>query len=232
MILLRHCPHCPGGGKSLCPKCPVEAPTQVAKIGALCAKCEKPQWRGQIRERAIGKKLLEWSAASLILPFTSANKTLVGSGLPYRVDFGYDLPGHFVGVEIDENQHSLRGYPPRCELVRMYRIAIALGKSAVFVRYNPDAFKIGDVTERVPKAKREALMLSVLQENLQTTPTAFITLVYICYSQPTMQMHGQQRAYVTTQPFYTEVDFEVYVGSVYPNDCATTPSGMPWYARP
>ena len=114
----------------------------------------------------------------------------------------------------------------------MYRIACALGKPVVFVRWNPDSFKIGDVTERVPKAKREALLLSVLQEHLQTTPTAFLTLVYICYSQPSGQMHGQALQYVTTQPFDTEVDFEVYVGSVYPNDCAATPAGTPWYARP
>jgi len=113
----------------------------------------------------------------------------------------------------------------------MYRIAIALGKSTVFVRYNPDAFKIGDITERVPKAKREALLLSALQEHLQNTPTTFLTLVYICYSQPSKQMHEQQQAYMTTQPFNTEVDFEAYVGSVYPNDCAATPAGTPWYTQ-
>jgi 3-hydroxy-3-methylglutaryl CoA synthase len=111
----------------------------------------------------------------------------------------------------------------------MYRIAIALGKSAVFVRYNPDAFKIGDVTERVPKAKREALMLSVLQEYLQTTPTTFLTLVYICYTQPSRQMHMQARAYVTIQLFKTELDYETYVGSVYPYECGAAPAGTPWY---
>ena len=72
----------------------------VMKVGTLCAKCEKPQWMGKQRERAVGARLLEWSAASLIIPFTSADKALAGSGLAYRIDFGYDLPDHYIGVEV------------------------------------------------------------------------------------------------------------------------------------
>jgi hypothetical protein len=203
----------------------------VQNRGHICAQCEKPLWKGKIKESAVGARLLEWAASGLIPPFTSADKTLAGSGLPYRVDFSYNLASHFTGLELDEHQHSLRGYPPRCELVRMYRIAIALGKPTVFLRVNFDAFKIGDTTERVPKAEREALLLAVLQEQLQAAPTAFLTLVYICYSQPSKRMHAQARAYVTTQPFETELDYEAYVGSVYPFDCAAAPAGTPWHTR-
>jgi len=78
----------------------VEAPTRVKKNGELCAKCEKPQWMGKLREKIVGVKLLEWAAASLIIPFTSADKALAGSGLAYRIDFGYDLPDHYIGVEV------------------------------------------------------------------------------------------------------------------------------------
>ena len=65
----------------------------------------------------------------------------------------------------------------RCELVGMYRIAIALGKPTTFLSWNP--FEIGETEE--PPA--EALLLSVLQEALAHPQTAFLTLVYICYSQ-------------------------------------------------
>ena len=78
----------------------MRAPTRVRKFGALCAKCEKPQWMGKLREKIVGAKLLEWAAASLIIPFTSADKALAGSGLPYRIDFGYNLPDHYIGVEV------------------------------------------------------------------------------------------------------------------------------------
>jgi hypothetical protein len=128
-------------------------------------------------------------------------------------------------------EHSLQSYPPRCELVRQYNITRSRNAPGIFIRYNMDAFKIGDVTERVPKAEREALLLTVLQEHLQTTPTAFLTIVYICYTQPSGHMHGQALQYVTTQPFATELDYEIYVGSVYPNDCAATPAGTPWYTK-
>jgi hypothetical protein len=94
-----------------------------------------------------------------------------------------------------------------------------------------DAFKIGDKTERLSKTERETLLLAVLQEHLQTAPSAFITVVYVCYSQPSRQMHEQARAYVTATPYATELNYEEYVGSVYPDDCATAPAGTPWYDR-
>ena len=221
-----YCKQC--GGKYLCIKCQIWT---VPKTGGQCATCRTPGWQGKIKEKVVGLQLLQWASDGKIPLFTLADKTIPGSGLRYRVDFSYDLASHFTCLELDEHQHTLRGYAPRCELVRMYRIAIAINKPVIFLRHNPDSFKIGDVTEHVPKAEREALLLAVLQEHLQTVPTAFLTLVYICYSQPSKQMHGQQRAYVTTQKFETEVDFEEYVGSVYPNDCAATPAGTPWYTK-
>ena len=179
----------------------------------------------------MGLQLLQWASDGRIPLFTFADKTIPGLGLRYRMDFAYDLPSHFVGVEIDEHQHSLRGYVPKCELVRMGRLAAALNKPTTFLRFNPDAFKICDQTERVPKAVREALLLSALQEALGRAPTGFLTITYICYSQPSARMHGEARAYVTTQPFETEVDYEACVGSTYPEDCAAAPAGTPWHAR-
>ena len=228
--LKRWCPKCPDGGRNLCSQCPTEAPTVVQKVGTLCAKCGVPQWKGKIRERAVGFKLLEWSTAGFIKTFTSADKALVGLGLPYRVDFAYDLASHFAGVEVDENEHALRGYAPRCEATRMYRLAAALQKPTVFIRYNPDAFRINNATKRVPRVQRESLLLLVLQSHLQVIPTDFLTIVYICYSQPAVRMHAEIHDYVTTQRFATELEYEQHVGAVYPTDCAAA-AGTPWYAR-
>lgn len=223
------CPRCPGGGRNLCPKCPIEAPTKVHRVGSLCAKCAKPLWAGKKRERAVGAKLLEWSAAGFIQTFTSADKSLPGTNLHYRVDFSYDLQSHYTGVECDEHEHSMRGYAPRCELVRIYRLTCALGKPAVWIRYNPDAFKIGVKTARVPRVQRESLLLLVLQAHLQVIPTDFLTIAYICYSQPAVRMHAEIHDYVTTQRFATELEYEQHVGAVYPTDCAAA-AGTPWYA--
>ena len=119
----------------------------------------------------------------------------------------------------------------------MGRIAAALNKPSIWIRWNPDSFKIGETADYVPRAERvskierEALLLLALQEALERPPTAFITLVYICYSQPAARMLGQTRAYVTVTPYATEVDYEAYVGSTYPEDCAAAPARTPWHVR-
>ena len=227
-----HCADC--GGKRLCSNCHI---WKVPRQGAKCVTCRTPEWQGKIKEKAVGLQLLQWASDDRIPLFTFADKIIPGSGLRYRVDFAYDLASHFVGVEIDEHQHSLIGYVPKCELVRMGRLAAALNKPSIWIRWNPDSFKIGETADYVPRAERvskierEALLLLALQEALERPPAAFLTVIYICYSQPAARMEGQKRAYVTVQPYATEIEFEAYVGSVYPNDCAAVPSGTLWHTQ-
>ena len=176
--------------------------------------CETPTWKGKIKESAVGSKLVEWAEDNLIQHFTSSDKVLPNTDGPrYRMDFYYDLDQYFVAVECDENEHAFLSYPPRCELVRQYRLALMRGIPAVFVRYNPDGFKIGGVIARLSKEQRESILLPVLQHWFSSTmkPTSFITTVYICYSQAGGRLHGESWDYVCTQTFATEVDYEQYV---------------------
>ena len=148
------------------------------------------------------------------------------------MDFYYDLCGYFLAVECDESEHALKGYPPRCELVRMYNIRRGLGVPAIFVRWNPDAFKINGVTESVPQTHRFELLKDTLQYYLKEGPGQnFMVVVTICYSQPAGTMHGERLPYVTTQQFPTEVDYEMFVGNVYPGDCSSTTSKKDWFVR-
>ena len=122
-------------------------------------------------------------------------------------------------------------YNGNCELVRVYEIALACGVPTTFIRYNPDAFRIDDVLERVPRKRRHALLLEVLKSNLARPSTAFLTVIYVYYDQPARRMYGEAHDYVTTQTFATEVDYEAFVGSAYPNGCAPPPPGTHWTAK-
>ena len=196
----------------------------------MCVTCCKPAWQGKIKEKAVGLKLLEWASEKEIPLFTCADKALAASGTRYRMDFYYDLGSFFLAVECDESEHALTGYPPRCELVRMYNIRKGLGVPAIFVRWNPDAFKIDGVTERVPQTQRYELLKDTLQHYIKEGPAQnFMVVVTICYSQPVGRMHGERLPYVTTQLFPTEVEYEAFVGNVYPNECEGRAPGTPWY---
>lgn len=57
-----------------------------------------------------------------------------------RPDFLFDCISHYVVLEIDEYQH--RDISVNCEIERMKNIAGALGTPTIFIRYNPDTYKI------------------------------------------------------------------------------------------
>ena len=132
---------------------------------------------------------------------------------------------------MDEHEHGYAIYNPHCELTRVYNIAVDIGKPLILVRYNPDEMKINGLTERVPKATRHALLLEVLKEHFARGATDFLTVTYICYSQPTRMMSHEPRAYSTTLRYETMLDYECYVGTAYPEGCAPRVPGTPWHTK-
>jgi hypothetical protein len=74
----------------------------------------------------------------------------------YRPDILYDCGTHIVVIECDENQHknypwetcSLNKSLEHMEEKRMYEIMVAYGLPAVFIRWNPDAFKVNGVVNK------------------------------------------------------------------------------------
>jgi len=63
-----------------------------------------------------------------------------GNCIPERPDFLFDCITHYIVLEVDEHQHKER--VSECETTRMRNIANALGMLTIFIRYNPDDFKI------------------------------------------------------------------------------------------
>ena len=80
-----------------------------------------------------------------------------------RPDRIYDCKTHFVIVEIDENQH--KGKRASCsrgevgELARMNNIQLATGMNCIFLRFNPDNFRVGGVIQKVNMCERLTLLV-------------------------------------------------------------------------
>ena len=104
-----------------------------------------------------------------------------------RIDFLVLLAnGVLVMLECDEHQHSDTGYS--CDLRRMAYVREALtieGNTLplVFLRYNPDAFKVGGVTRPTKKKDREARLVALLRdlEVRDATGLPPMTLQYLYY---------------------------------------------------
>lgn len=91
-----------------------------------------------------------------------------------RIDFAIGVPGGFVFLEVDENQHKPRHVEnPICDLERMKNVELALNARAkkigsevpkiYWLRYNPDAWHVGGKTRRYEKVDREANLVAWLK---------------------------------------------------------------------
>jgi len=102
-----------------------------------------------------------------------------GGCYKYRPDFRYDALTHFVIIEVDEDQHD--AYNPECEKVRMNNIIEALKMRCVYIRYNPDAFRIDGKKVDVPEEKRHELLLKTIRECMKPSFDSEISTADIIY---------------------------------------------------
>jgi hypothetical protein len=97
----------------------------------------------------------------------------------YRPDIKIATLTHSIIIEIDEEQHIW--YNKQCELSRMFNIYQAEGLSCVFLRYNPDTFKINNIKQTVSAEKRLEILKSQIDfwiKNIPTKPLICIRLFY------------------------------------------------------
>ena len=149
----------------------------VTRAPHLCSYCTPNTSKRQKTREMTVKTLLE-AATDLDNPIH--DKPIGGECGKYRPDFLYDAATHFVVVEVDEDQH--RSYDPECERVRMINIISALGMRCIFVRYNPDTFKIDGKTIKVFEKKRQDLLLRTVRECMKpSVDSQIIDVVYLYY---------------------------------------------------
>jgi hypothetical protein len=82
----------------------------------------------------------------------------------------------------DEHQHQQRTYG--CEKARMINISQSFGGTPViFIRWNPDTFKIRGRTQKVSKNKRLEILRSWINHFKKSgyVPGAFLSVIYLYY---------------------------------------------------
>lgn len=92
----------------------------------------------------------------------------------YRHDFVFDCGTHFVVLEVDEGQH--RGYDTKCEDIRMINVYQSLGLTTKFIRYNPDAYKMGKNKKDPSFHQITKLLQTALDCAFRETPVAPISV--------------------------------------------------------
>ena len=99
-----------------------------------------------------------------------------------RVDFVIINAGRVIFLEVDEKQHI--SYPISCDVARMARIyeSLFIGGNTLpvsFIRYNHDAYTVGNVDVRTPKVDRETRLLQILTQQ-SSDGLSIMYLYYDC----------------------------------------------------
>ena len=114
-----------------------------------------------------------------------------------RPDIVYEVKTHVVVIEIDEGQH--KGYCPEGEVNRMKNIYTAYGGEmpVVFVRYNPDNFKVGGNVVKIPIEKRLDIMSRWVRKAIDEVPESAMSIVYLYYD----NYNEKQRDFINIDPY-------------------------------
>jgi hypothetical protein len=77
-----------------------------------------------------------------------------------RPDFLFDCKSFYLVLEVDEDQHEQRNC--ECEQVRMINISQSLGMPTLFLRFNPDKYKLNKGDKMYSERKRLESLVDVL----------------------------------------------------------------------
>lgn len=110
-----------------------------------------------------------------------------------RVDFTYECitQTHTVFIEVDERQHG--GYCELGEYNRMKNLCMAhSGTGIIFIRYNPDNFRVKGVLQNVSEAERQATLVKwvkLFRENPPKYQYSVLFLYYDEFDENNVQIH-------------------------------------------
>jgi hypothetical protein len=113
------------------------------------------------------------------------DKTLNHFCNKYRPDRVYDCGTHYVIVEVDENQHkryhSICSKGEKAELIRMHEIRNAAGIHCIFLRFNPDDFKVNNEKKKINMAQRLKILKKWIEYCFNKIPNKDLVPVEVKY---------------------------------------------------
>jgi hypothetical protein len=147
--------------------------------------------------------------------------SVCGKEAKHRPDIVYDCKTHVVVNEIDEEQHK-----HNCSLGeqnRMRNIFFAYeGIPVIFVRYNPDHFRVNGQKIVIPIAKREDILLRWVKKAIQEEPKYHLSVIYLFYDgyKETVKEFHELDPY-RCDVFTCNCGEEFYVPSIFEDHCKT-----------
>lgn len=103
-----------------------------------------------------------------------------------RPDFVIDGVYRKIVIEVDENQHaSGKDYGTDCENMRMWDIAQSLGMQTIFIRFNPDNYRVNKKLVNTCIKDRHDTLIRWIKAlvDLEPSSDSFVSAIYLYYDE-------------------------------------------------
>lgn len=100
-----------------------------------------------------------------------------------RPDIVFECASHFIIIEVDEFMHKKSNYA--CEKERIQNICFAFGMPCIFIRYNPDNYRVKNIIQNTSDKEKESVLIDTICTAYKDCPTNltsdFCRLLYLYY---------------------------------------------------
>jgi hypothetical protein len=180
-----------GGERGRCfkhggyPKCTDCFLFVVRKKGTQCAYCcpgSVLAKRAKKEEEAVSAVLLAHGIVFQREVHIEYSCISTGYKKSAYLDIVAELPDKRVIFEMDEYQHKRVSYSVKCDLARMTNVMAAVAcdnnsRPTLWIRFNPNAFKVDGITKGVPRHERYAALLAAMRLSV-FRPTTILYMYY------------------------------------------------------
>ena len=163
----------------------------VNKLGGLCCLCDPNSKTTRLQKEMKVRAYLEESFPNVKFEYGKHIKLPGGSVCDmakafYAPDILVTTAWGYLIIEVDERQHEDKnlGQGYSCDNRRMVETLWMLEFPVVFIRYNPDAFKIHSITTRIPTDVRLKTLKKFVGDyiNSDFVPQSPLECVYLYYN--------------------------------------------------
>jgi hypothetical protein len=147
----------------------------------LCVDCNPEKQKLKIRKEQIISDVLEEKFPNYkFIRDKSSPYIKICTGKYIRPDFVLILDERAIIIEVDEHQHE--SYPENCEVTRFVNISMSYGGSPViWIRYNPDSFKINEESQNVSPKMRLNQLVELIQKYVDLSFEELKKLIIVEY---------------------------------------------------
>lgn len=172
----------------ICAKC---NEVNIVNENLLCSLCGNHNYGCYLqKQREVKRWINNWSTENTLTIYKLYDSSPNSELTRQRPDFTWQCADRYIFLEVDEHQHkdTYETYEGESDVKRMITITRILNTPCIWIRYNPDIFKLNGSELNADEKDRKRVLHCVLKQCLEMTPlsddqTKNLQVIYLFYDE-------------------------------------------------